>query len=87
MATVPTTGAAQVAAVPIQQGMQIMNVRPSQGNLLQPQQVRSLAPRMILSPQVIQNVRPGQPGVRYLVILLLRLQYLTLLHQDLWSIC
>ncbi|XP_018011354.1 transcription initiation factor TFIID subunit 4 [Hyalella azteca] len=66
MAAVPTTGAAgaaHVTAVPLQQGMQIMNVRPTQGSLLQPQQVRSLAPRMILSPQVLHNVRPGQPGV------------------------
>ncbi|KAF2354536.1 TAFH/NHR1 [Trinorchestia longiramus] len=63
MAAVPTTGAAgaaQVTAVPIQQGMQIMNVRPTQGSIIQPQQVRSLAPRMILNPQML---RPGQPGV------------------------
>lgn len=55
----PTTG----AVTPLQPGMQIMNMRPPQGHVLQPQQVRSLAPRMILSQQMIQNVRPGQPAV------------------------
>lgn len=64
MAAVPTTGAAaatQVSAVPLQQGgMQIMNMRPAQGNIMQPQQVRSFPPRMILNSQMLQGRVPGQ---------------------------
>lgn len=62
MAAVPTSTA--------QPGMQIVNMRPAQGNLLQPQQVRSLAPRMIINSQMIQNARAGQPGVSLLCLLI-----------------
>ena len=63
MTTVPTSGAPAQVTLPVQQGMQLMTMRPQAG-VMQPQQVRSLTPRMILNPQVLQNaVRTGTPGV------------------------
>ena len=61
MAAVPTSGAPAQVSMP----MQLMAMRPSQNSVMQPQQVRSLTPRMILSPQVLQNAvrTSGQPNV------------------------
>lgn len=58
---VPSTGTP--GTVPIPQGMQILNMRPSQA-IKTTQGTTTLAPRMILSPaQVLPGMRPGQPGV------------------------
>ncbi|ROT78521.1 Transcription initiation factor TFIID subunit 4 [Penaeus vannamei] len=57
---VPSTGTP--GTVPIPQGMQILNMRPSQA-IKTTQGTTTLAPRMILSPaQVLPGMRPGQPG-------------------------
>lgn len=49
-------------SVPLQPGMQIVNMRPNQG--IQMTSGRSLSPRMIVNQ--IPNVRPGQTGVSIL---------------------
>ena len=59
---VPSTG----TAVPLQPGMQLVNMRPGQ---IAANQGRSLAPRMILSQQVLQGVRPGQVIIIVITVL------------------